>query len=111
MEIARKLCAGLAAAHARGVLHRDLKPSNIMIDGHGEVRRAWTSVSPAVADQLDAADVGSGTPAYMASEQLAGREATATKRSCTRLVSSSMKCLRGDQHSKQGTFKELSAPA
>src|SRR6266446_8686786 len=37
LEIARKLCAGLAAAHDRGVLHRDLKPSNIMIDGRGNV--------------------------------------------------------------------------
>jgi serine/threonine protein kinase len=37
VEIAWKLCAGLAAAHARGVLHRDLKPSNIMVDGRGQV--------------------------------------------------------------------------
>src|SRR5262245_27828533 len=34
-EIARQLCAGLAAAHDTGVLHRDLKPANIMIDGRG----------------------------------------------------------------------------
>ena len=33
LEIARKLCAGLAAAHDKGVLHRDLKPANIMLDG------------------------------------------------------------------------------
>ena len=38
IEIARKLCAGLAAAHAKGVLHRYFKPANIMIDGRGEVR-------------------------------------------------------------------------
>src|SRR3982750_3437337 len=28
VDIARQLCAGLAAAHDRGVLHRDLKPDN-----------------------------------------------------------------------------------
>jgi predicted Ser/Thr protein kinase len=75
VEIARKLCAGLAAAHTKGVLHRDLKPGNIMIDGHGEVRIMDFGLA-AVGDQIDAADVRSGTPAYMAPEQLAGREAT-----------------------------------
>jgi len=38
IQIARQLCSGLAAAHAKGVLHRDLKPANIMIDGQGQVR-------------------------------------------------------------------------
>ena len=75
IEIARKLCAGLAAAHAKGVLHRDFKPANIMIDGHGEVRIMDFGLA-AIADELDATDVRSGTPAYMAPEQLAGKEAT-----------------------------------
>ncbi len=38
IDVARQLCAGLAAVHERGVLHRDLKPANIMLDEHGEVR-------------------------------------------------------------------------
>ena len=38
IDIARQLCAGLAAAHAQGVLHRDLKPANVLIDDHGAVR-------------------------------------------------------------------------
>jgi len=38
LEIARQLCAGLAAAHDKGVIHRDLKPANIMLDGRGHVR-------------------------------------------------------------------------
>ena len=38
--MARGLCAGLAAAHDKGVLHRDLKPANVMIDEQGRVRLA-----------------------------------------------------------------------
>jgi cyclic beta-1,2-glucan synthetase len=38
IEIAQQLCAGLAAAHEKGVLHRDLKPANVMIDGRGQAR-------------------------------------------------------------------------
>jgi serine/threonine protein kinase len=72
IEIGRKLCAGLAAAHDKGVLHRDLKPANIMIDGRGQVVITDFGLA-AFAGQLDGAHIRDGTPAYMAPEQLAGK--------------------------------------
>ena len=73
-QVARQLCAGLAAAHDRGVIHRDLKPSNVMIDGEGCVR--ITDFGLAVRPTEGGATEVVGTPAYMAPEQFDGRPAT-----------------------------------
>src|SRR5437870_7893497 len=75
LEVARQLCAGLAAAHERGVVHRDLKPANVMLDGRGRVRITDFGLA-GLAAEIAGADVGSGTPAYMAPEQSTGREVT-----------------------------------
>jgi tRNA A-37 threonylcarbamoyl transferase component Bud32 len=70
VDIARQLCAGLAAAHDRGILHRDLKPANIMIDGRGHAR--ITDFGLAMPIRRRRTHEIAGTPAYMAPEQVAG---------------------------------------
>jgi Protein kinase domain len=68
LEIARQMCAGLAAAHEHGIIHRDLKPANIMLDGRGRVRITDFGLA-GLAAEIEGADARAGTPAYMSPEQ------------------------------------------
>ncbi len=73
VEIARQICAGLAAAHEHGIIHRDLKPANIMLDGRGRVRITDFGLA-SLAAETEGEDARAGTPAYMSPEQFAGGE-------------------------------------
>ncbi len=75
LEIARQLCAGLAAAHDKGVLHRDLKPANVMIDGRGHARITDFGLAVSASATGSPADFA-GTLAYMAPERFKGTPAT-----------------------------------
>jgi len=72
-QMARQLCAGLAAAHEQGILHRDLKPANVLIDGRGRAKITDFGVA-GMAETIQGAEVRAGTPEYMAPEQMAGTE-------------------------------------
>ena len=75
VDIARQVCVGLAAAHRAGVLHRDLKPANIILDGEGNARITDFGIA-GLSGQIAAGEIRAGTPAYMAPEQITGRDVT-----------------------------------
>ena len=76
LPIARDVCDGLSSVHAAGVVHRDLKPGNVLISSTG--RAVLTDFGIALsADSASSHTDGSGTPTYVAPEQLAGRSVDA----------------------------------
>jgi len=77
--IAEQICAGLAAAHAAGVVHRDLKPENIMIEATTG-RAVITDFGIArTVEEPGITQIGGviGTPRYMSPEALNGEEVDA----------------------------------
>src|SRR5262245_12725292 len=85
LDYALQICAGLEAAHARGIVHRDIKPSNLFIATGGRVKiadfglaltRQHTPTSSAETapppDALTAPGTAMGTAAYMSPEQARG---------------------------------------
>jgi len=69
--VALQVTAGVAAAHAAGVLHRDLKPDNVLFDEHGVAKVAdfGLALSRESRERLTLTGEVLGTPDYMAPEQ------------------------------------------
>ena len=77
IAVARDCCAGLAYAHAAGLVHRDLKPHNLLVDSDARVKIADFGV----ARSLDGASLtltGSvlGTRRLPGAEQARGEPVT-----------------------------------
>jgi hypothetical protein len=77
-NILRQVCAGLAAAHAAGLVHRDIKPENLMIIQRGEGPETVKILDFGMVKKVDTEHSRDltrglrilGTPMYMAPERL-----------------------------------------
>jgi serine/threonine-protein kinase len=80
IHLFRQVCAGLAEAHALGLIHRDLKPGNIYVarvGGEPDVAKVLDFGLVKITNDtgstaLTAETTVSGTPLYMAPEQAVG---------------------------------------
>ncbi len=73
VEISRQLCVGMEAIHKAGILHRDFKPANIIIDKKGIARITDFGIA-GIESEIATDGIRAGTPAYMAPEQITGKE-------------------------------------
>ena len=76
--LAAQAVAGLACAHAAGLVHRDVKPGNLILRSDGTLKVADFGIARAAeATALTQAGAVLGTAAYLSPEQAAGGEVTA----------------------------------
>ena len=78
MDVLAQVAAGLAAAHAAGLVHRDIKPANLLVAGDGQVKITDFGIAHAAGSaQLTRTGTMVGTPSYLAPERAGGASATA----------------------------------
>lgn len=77
-DLAAQAAAGLAAAHAQGIVHRDIKPANLLLDPHGTLKIGDFGIARFLDDPgaaLTATGQIVGTGLYLAPERALGKPA------------------------------------
>jgi serine/threonine protein kinase len=96
LRIFLRICETVAFAHSAGVIHRDLKPENIMIGAYGEVLVLDWGAARVLGDP-DTVTV-TGTPGFMAPEQIEGRADLCDARTDVFALGAILTCLSGGEH-------------
>jgi len=91
-----RICETVAFAHSAGVIHRDLKPENIMIGAFGEVLVLDWGAARVLGDP-EVVTV-TGTPGFMAPEQIEGRVDLCDARTDVFALGAVLTCLSGGEH-------------
>jgi serine/threonine-protein kinase len=76
--LAKGVAAGMAAAHAAGVVHRDIKPANLMFDARGTLKIVDfgnAHLAQTDATRLTVTNTVIGSASYLSPEQVQGRQA------------------------------------
>ena len=77
MDVLGQAAAGLAAAHAAGLVHRDIKPGNLLVGRDGQVKITDFGIAYAAGSApLTRTGTLVGTPTYLPPERAAGGPAT-----------------------------------
>lgn len=79
VDVMGQACAGLAAAHERGIVHRDIKPSNLLVKRPDVIKLGDFGLAKVVASEDGLTRNGGvlGTPQFMSPEQCEGKPADA----------------------------------
>jgi len=75
LQFAHEIAEALDYAHSQGVIHRDIKPANILITQEGHAKIADFGVARLNQELITQTGQIFGSPAYMAPEQLSGKQA------------------------------------
>ncbi|MCB1052661.1 MAG: protein kinase [Acidobacteria bacterium] len=73
LRTVKQICQGLHAAHEGGVIHGDVKPENIMVSSRGLIKVMDFGVARISKAGSQKTDLVTGTPLYMAPEQIYGK--------------------------------------